>query len=261
MTLSGLIPVNLKKFNNDVIAQAVTYLNDNNKNFQVTLMSGPIEGNPQIGFETALDFKIQFLQDKEYTAYANICLNVGEYHEEDYKTGGRNDNTREFNEILKEVNVDAVLTISLSPIDDIYYLLYLNFFQAMLITLKSVGKSVEYFYRDDYGMKDFKYNNVEYLDKLKGMYINSRKKNFKELSPKKQARAEIFQCEYTTYDNLLTEYYHCDRHTSTWTKEEDITSKSQEMTEKLNLKSLISYFIILFIIVIILILVIAQITK
>lgn len=240
MTVSGSIPINLKKFNNDVIEKAIDYLNSNNKNFEIALVSGPIEGNPQVGFEMELDFKIKFIQDKEYISYANIYLNVGEYHEENYKTGGRNDNTREFNDILEKVNADAVLTISNSPVDDIYYLLYLNFFQAILVTLKSVGKSVEYFYRDGYGMKDFKYNNVEYFEKLKGMYINSRKKDFNELPPKKQAKEEMFLCEYTTYEDLLAKYYQSDSHISTWTKEKDIVEISKREKEKTN--SFLDYF-------------------
>ena len=231
MTVSGSIPVNLKKFNNEVIEKSIDYLNTNNKNFKVTLMSSPIAGIPQIGFEMELDFKIQFTQDKEYISYANICLNVGGYDEKNYKTGGRNDNTREFNKILEEVDANAVLTISSCPVDDIYYLLYLNFFQAMLVTLKSVGKSVEYFYRDDYGMKDFKYNNVEYFEKLKGIYINSLKKYFKELPPKKQEKEEIFQCEYPTYEDLLNKYYHSDNHTSVWAKEKDIATRYQELAK------------------------------
>lgn len=58
MPVSGSIPVNLKKFNNEVIEKSIDYLNTNNKNFKITLMSSPIAGIPQIGFEMELDFKI-----------------------------------------------------------------------------------------------------------------------------------------------------------------------------------------------------------
>ena len=33
MTVSGSIPVNLKKFNNNVIMKVIDYINKNNKNF------------------------------------------------------------------------------------------------------------------------------------------------------------------------------------------------------------------------------------
>ncbi len=232
MTVSGSIPVNLKKFNNDVIMKVIDYINENNKNFSVDLVSGPIDGIPQINFVNELDFKIKFIEDKEHEAYASIFLQLEKYCEKNYKTGGRNDNTREFNEILEQVNPDAVLTISVCPRDDFYYLLYLNFFQAMLITLKSVGKNVEYFFRDDYGAKDLKYTNADYFEKLKGMYINKTKKDYKELPAKVQAEIGLFSGEFATYEELLKEYYKKDCHNSTWISVEEQEKRRYEILEK-----------------------------
>ena len=232
MTVSGSIPVNLKKFNNNVITKVIDYINKNNKNFSVDLVSGPIEGSPQINFVNELDFKIKFSEDKEHEAYASIFLELGKYCEENYKTGGRNDNTREFNEILEQVSPNAVLTISVCPRDDFYYLLYLNFFQAMLITLKSVGKNVEYIVRDDIGAKDLKYTNADYFEKLKGMYINKRKKDYKELPAKMQAEIGLFSGEFATYEELLKEYYKNDFHNSTWIPVEEQEKRHYEILEK-----------------------------
>ena len=232
MTVSGSIPVNLKKFNNKVIMKTIDYINENNKDFSVELVNGTIEGTPQINFVNELDFKVKFVQDGEHEAYANIFLELRKYCEEDYKTGGRNDNTREFNEILEQVSPDAVLIISVCPRDDFYYLLYLNFFQAMLVTLKSVGKNVEYIFNYDLGAKDLKYTNADYFEKWKGMYIKKRKKDYKEMPPKVQAENELFSGEFATYEELLKGYYKTDYHNQTWISVEEYDKIHYEVLKK-----------------------------
>lgn len=178
MTTHSLVPANLKKINQNTFETIIDEINAN-ESIKLNLINGPIQNEVSIESEIELQFEARY---NEKVGYISTLIQVREYHEDFFKTGGRNERTKSINDILNNINPDCVMLISISPYDDLIYMSYLLICKYLCKKMKSII-DMEYI-RWSKDQADGAYKKLSYLeldqfiDKTLNIYINKTKDDF-----------------------------------------------------------------------------------